>query len=188
MLLSIQQKYLLNVIQKLGCARREQLDRLFCPAFCADYPDTAEKVIGASLRRLRTTCQQLRETDGVFHLTNTKPDSDLLEAIDVMIELSRSNPLDFRRAEPPVLLRFSVQEFMVRRFAILRHGAVLDVPRFGVYERVILLFDGWGQARPLPVSNKQFVAVRQGAGSHRYFALGGSQGGSYYAQKENSTE
>lgn len=187
MVLTSQQKYLLNVIQKLGCARREQLYRLFCPAFCVDNPDATEAVAGAALHRLRMTCQQLRETDGVFHLTNTKPDGDLLEAIDVMIELSRSKPLDFRRADPPVLLRFSVQEYKVRRFAILRHGAVLDVPRFGSHERVILLFDGRGQAQPLPVSNKQFVAVRQGDGSHRYFALGGAQGGSYYAQKENST-
>ena len=187
MLLSIQQKYLLNVIQKLGCARREQLYRLFCPAFCVDNPDVTEAVAGAALHRLRTTCQQLRETDGVFHLTNTKPDGDLLETIDVMIELSRSKPLDFRRAEPPVLLWFSVQEYKVRRFAILRHDAVWDIPRFGSHERVILLFDGRGQAQPLPVSNKQFVAVRQGDGSHRYFALDGGQGGLRYAQKENST-
>ncbi len=187
MLLSIQQKYLLNVIQKLCFARREQLYRLFCPVFCADNPDATEAVAGAALHRLRTTCQQLRETDGVFHLTNTKPDSNLLEAIDVMIELSQAKPLDFRWAEPPVLLRFSVQEFMVRRFAILRHGDVLDVPRFGAYERVILLFDGQGQAHPLPVSNKQFIAVRQSDGSHRYFATDGTQGGCIYAQKENST-
>lgn len=187
MILTMQQKYLLNVIQRLGCVRREQLYQLFCPLFCADSPNTAEAVAGAALHRLRTTCQQLRETDDILHLTNAKPDRDLLEAIDVMIELSQASPLDFRRDEPPVLLRFSVQEFKVRRFAVVHGGTALDVLHFGSHERVILLFDGQGQAQPLPVSNKQFFAVRQDDGSHRYFAADGAQGGYIYAQKENNT-
>lgn len=185
MLLSIQQKYLLNVLQKLGCARQEQLYRLFRPVFCADDPNVTEKVAGAALHRLRSTCQQLRETDGVFHLTNITPDSGLLEAVDVMIELSEGSPLDFSRAEAPVLLRFSVQEQKVRRFCVLS-GGVTEPPQFKSRERVIRLFDGQGEARPLPVSNKQFFAVRQGDGSHRYFAADGAEGGLNHAKKENN--
>ena len=173
MLMSTQQKYLLNVLQKLGCARKEQLIRLFGPEFCAENPGKTEEVGGAALRRLRCCCQQLRETGGVYYLTNAKPDALTLEAIDVMIELSKARPLDYHRDKAPVLLRFSVQEQKVRRFIIAEYGADLTGLRFGPHDRFVLLFDGQGQAQPLPVSNKQFFAVRQENGSHRYFAANG---------------
>ena len=173
MVFSTQQKYLLGVLEKLGCARKGQLIDLFRPQFCAEQPEKAEEVGGAALHRLRCCCQQLRETEGVYHLTNAKPDTATLEAIDVMIELTKAQPLDFRKEKTPALLRFSVQEQKVRRFIVAEYGADLSHLRLGPYDRIILLFDGQGQAQPLPVSNKQFFAVRQENGSHRYFAANG---------------
>ena len=173
MILTTQQKYMLGVIQKLGCARKDQLIALFRPEFCAEHPEAAEEVGGAALHRLRCCCQQLRESGGVYHLTNAKPDERKLEAIDVMIELTKAKPLDFRRCKAPVLLRFTVQEQKVRRFVVAAYGTEPSGLDLCPYERIILLFDGQGQAQPLPVSNKQFFAVRQESGTHRYFAASG---------------
>lgn len=170
MLLTIQQKYLLTALRKLGGARRDQLVALFRPAFCAQKPESADWIAGTALHRLQST-NQLRESEGVYYLTNAPPTDDVLEAIDVMLDLSQAQPLDFQRGREPVLLRFSVQEQKVRRFVVARHGVESDDLNLGAYERVILLFDGQGKGQPLPVSNKQFYAIRQEGGTHRYYAV-----------------
>lgn len=169
MLLTTQQKYLLAALRKLGGARKDQLVVLFRPVFCARKPDSADWIAGTALHRLQCT-NQLRESEGVYYLTNAPPD-DVLEAIDVMLDLSQAKPLDFQRGEAPALLRFSVQEQKVRRFVVARHGVDSEDLRLGAHERVILLFDGQGKGQPLPVSNKQFYAVRQEGGTHRYYAV-----------------
>ena len=173
MLLSTQQKYLLGVIQKLGCVRKDQLIALFQPAFCAENPGAAEEIGGAALHRLRCCCQQLRETEGIYHLTNEVPNARILEAIDIMIDLTMAKPLDFRRGHDQMLLRFTLQEQKVRRFIVAEYGTKPSELEIGTYDRIILLFDGQGQAQPLLVSNKQFFAVRQENGKHRYFAANG---------------
>ena len=172
MLLSKQQTYMLETIQKLGCVRKDQLIALFRLEFCAEDPEAAERVEGSALHRL-CSCRQVWESADVYHMDNTKPNERVLEAIDVMIELAKAKPLDFHGEKAPALLRFSVQEQKVRRFIVAEHGADPAELQLGAHERIILLFDGRGQARPLSVSNKQFFAVRQENGMHRYFAANG---------------
>ena len=173
MILTVQQKFMLTAIQSLGCVREDQLVTLFRPAFCAEHPNAAERVAGAALYRLRCCCQQIRQADGVWHMSNAKGDAQMLEAIDVMLELSGARPLNFQKAKRPALLRFTVQEQKVRRFAVAAYEEELTDLQLGPYDRVILLFDGQGQAQPLSVSNKQFFAVRQENGTHRFFAADG---------------
>ena len=66
-----------------------------------------------------------------------------------------------------------MQEQKVRRFVVATYEEELTDLQLGPYDRVILLFDGQGQAQPLSVSNKQFFAVRQENGTHRFFAADG---------------
>ena len=172
MILSEQQKFMLAAIQRLGCVRRDQLVALFRPAFCAESPGAEESVADSALYRLRCCCQQVRVSNDVWRMSNAKENRLLLEAVDVMIELSGAKPLDYQKAQPPALLRFAVQEQKIRRFVVAACGEDLTDLRLGPYDRVILLFDGRGQAQPLAVSNKQFFAVRQENGTHRYFAAG----------------
>ena len=94
MLLSKQQTYMLETIQKLGCVRKDQLIALFRLEFCAEDPEAAERVGGSALHRL-CSCRQVRESADVYHMDNTKPNERVLEAIDVMIELAKAKPLDF---------------------------------------------------------------------------------------------
>ena len=177
MILSAQQKFMLAAIQRLGCVRRDQLVASFRPAFCAKSPGVEERVADSALYRLRCCCQQVRVSNGVWHMSNAKENGQLLEAVDVMIELSGAKPLDYQKTQPPALLRFTVQEQKIRRFVVAACGEDLTDLRLGPYDRVILLFDGRRQAQPLAVSNKQFFAVRQKNGTHRYFAANGYEGG-----------
>lgn len=173
MVLSKQQKYLKGVIESLGCAREDQLVALLRAELCSGDPNAAEDVTEAALRRLRCCWQQLRAENGVYHMTNVRPDDRALEAVDVMIELSKAKPLCVHREKAPKLLRFSIQEQKVRRFLIAEYGASPEELQPEAHERIVLLFDAQGQAQPLSVSNKQFFAVRQEDGSHRFFAADG---------------
>ena len=122
MILSEQQKFMLAAIQRLGCVRRDQLVALFRPAFCAASPGAEEGVVDSALYRLRCCCQQVRVSNGVWSMSNAKENQQLLEAVDVMIELSGAKPLDYQKAQPPALLRFTVQEQKIRRFVVAAYG------------------------------------------------------------------
>lgn len=186
MIRSAQQDFLMSAIRRLGCVREDQLVALFGPEFCTERPDLTRQIATSALHRLRYCCGELRQTGSVYHLPQAKIDRRFLESVDVMLELSKDKPLDFRRGEPPSLLRFSVQEQKVRNFIVAENGALLPEEMLPPHTRIILLFDGQGPAKPLPVSNKQFFAVRQDNGTHRYFAGTAGKGGIDYAEKESS--
>ena len=171
MLMTKQQVYLLDVVRRLGCIRHAQLTALFLPAFCAAKPEAAARVVSSAMRQLTTLSGEVTETDGVYHLPQSPPDDRMLEAIDVMLELTGGKPAGFFATAPPLLLRFSVGGEKERSFAVLPQGIVPQVEQITPSERLILLFDGQGQVEALPVSNKQFYALRQEDGTHRFFAL-----------------
>ena len=73
-----------------------------------------------------------------------------------------------------MLLRFAIQsEKSYSVFLVAKAADRLPENVIAPEDRIILLFDGQGQPKALPVSNKQFFAVRQGDGTHRFFAPGG---------------
>ena len=173
MVLSKQQRYFKNVIESLGCVREDQLIKLFRPAFCPLRPDKAEEIATSALHGLLHCDNTVRQTGKIYHTRKAKVSERILEAIDVMLELSDARPLNFQAESPPILLRFSIQEKKVRVFIVAEHGAQLPREAIGEHDRIVLLFDAQGQAQPLSVSNKQFFAVRQGDGSHRFYAANG---------------
>ena len=170
MVLSKQQKYFKAVIESLGYAREDQLIELFRPAFCPLRPDKAEEIATSALHGLLHCDNTVRQTGKIYHTRKAKVSERILEAIDVMLELSVARPLSFQAESPPILLRFSIQEKKVRVFIVAEHGAQLPREAIGEHDRIVLLFDAQGQAQPLSVSNKQFFAARQGDGSHRFYA------------------
>ena len=176
MLLSNQQKYLLEVLETLGGATLRQLTDLLRPVFCAEKPEVAPRIVHAAIRQMSLCNVDLCRDGELVFLPGRRPREDLLEAIDVMLQLSEANPLSYACGKPPILLRFSVQEQKVRTFAVIHSAVDVYGSEFHQTERIILLFDGRDKAPVLPVSNKQFVAVRQEDGTHRFFAVdGGSQ-------------
>ena len=174
MLLTNQQRFLLEWLQMLGGARIDQLAALLRPVFCTHKPEIARGLTDSALAQLRHCNVELRREGELCWLPAEKPDALLLEAIDVMLELSDSVPLSAQRGEPPILLRFCVQEPKLRQFAVTLPRAELGMVRFQPKERIILLTDGGQALQGLPAANKQFYAVRQEDGTHRFFALDGT--------------
>lgn len=175
MVLTKQQRYLKGVIESLGCIREDQLIALFRPAFCQRRPDKAEHITASALHSLLYCDRELRREGSIWHTRRTVINAGVLEAIDVMLELSDSRPIGFCAGNDPVLLRFQVQEKIVRSFLVAAYGARLSQDDLAEGERIVLLFDGQGRAQPLSVSNKQFFAVRQSDGTHCFFAAGGQE-------------
>ena len=173
MLLTNQQKFLLDVLERLGCVRERQLVSLIRPAFCQRRPDIASVLVTSSMRQLMRGNFNIRKEGDVFLKRNAETNPALLEAVDVMLELSPDTPRSYRTA-PPALLRFSVQEDKsLAAFLVARYGDDLARMELKPEERIILLFDGLGRPTPLPVPNKHFFAVRLETGKHRFFALDG---------------
>lgn len=173
MLVTNQQKLALEVLESLGGVRIDQLAAFLRPVFCAERPDIAPRLAAALIRQMRLRNMELCEEDDLVYLPKRKPEPALLEAVDVMLELSDEAPVNYRLGRHPILLHFSVQEQKVRLFIVAKCGADLSAVELHHTERIILLFDGQSQAQALPVSNKQFYAVRQSGGKHRFFALNG---------------
>ena len=86
----------------------------------------------------------------------------LLESVDVMLELSADAPSSYRTGTPPAPLRFSVPDSnSPGAFLVTRYGD--DAARMEpvAEERIILLFDGRGQADPLPVLSRRQAGKRK---------------------------
>lgn len=172
-LLTNQQKLLMEVLEILGGARLDQLAALLRPVFCLNKPEIALRLTESAIRQMRCGNITIDWEDDLVFLPGRKPAPHLLEAIDVMLELSGGNPQGYWCGKPPIILRFSVQEQKARLFAVTISGADLTGADFNRAERIILLSNGKEQMRPLPVSNRQFIAVRQRDGLHRFFAVDG---------------
>jgi hypothetical protein len=172
-LLTNQQKFLLDVLERLECVRERQLVSLIRPAFCRRRPDIASVLVTSSMRQLMRGNFNIHKEGDVFLRRNAETNPALLEAVDVMLELS-SDALSSYRTAPPALLRFSVQEDKsLAAFLVARYGDDPARMELNPEERIILLFDGRGRPTPLLVPNKHFFAVRLETGKHRFFALDG---------------
>ena len=176
MLITKQQKFLLRALERVGGLREAQMISLIRPVFCAEKPDVAPQVVAAALRQFSNCNVELRDDGGVIRLQGTeRPNGKLLDAVDVMLQLAGTGLADYWRGNPPVLLRFCVQAQKVRTFSVAVYGQGVFTAAFPPHERIILLFDGQGQPQALPVSNKQFIAVRQENETYRFFALDGKK-------------
>ena len=173
MLSTNQQKFLLDILKRLGCVRESQLISLIRPVFCRQRPDIAPTLVASSMRQLLRGDFGLRQEGDVFLGRSSEANPTLLESVDVMLELSADAPTSYRTV-PPALLRFSVPDRnSPGAFLVARYGDDPGLMDLTPEERMILLFDGRGRPEPLPVSNKQFFAVRLESGKHRFFALDG---------------
>lgn len=100
----------------------------------------------------------------------------LLEAIDVMLELTDGAPLDFSAGQPPILLRFTTDGARIGLFAVLHASSVrrildgaLPVPAFDGSERVVVMLDSAAPPDGFAVPGKCFYAKRQEGGCHRFY-------------------
>ena len=169
MLLTKQQKYLLAVLEKLGCAEQRQLAALLQKMFAFSFLDDAVRVTNACVRQMPMG-GLLQISNGLVTQTGGQPSPQQIEAIDVMLELSAAQPESFYAVDQHILLRFSLGEASFKQFVIVSGS---DPPPEHEIRRdeknIILLPDG---IRPEAFSYTRPVifAIRQESGTHRFFA------------------
>ena len=169
MLLSIQQRYILDVLRELKCLRRRQLQALVQGKF--REIEITDRRMDAMLRQLRAGCG-LRLDGEWISLSEIPLNHRRLEAIDVMLELSECRPQDFSaRCQSPELLRFALDGASLRLFTV----ATLSDPLRGAWTardspgRMVWISDSGTAPTGLALPPKQFFAARQPDGSHRFY-------------------
>ena len=176
MILTTHQKFVLDTLKKLGCVRQRQLHVLVRERFRQSDLEITRARMDAMLRQMRMGTADVRLDDELVWLSQYEPNYRRLEAIDVMIELTRGKAQNFSaRLEPPCLLRFAFGEnnglklFTVAS-ADISPPELLEQAR---KERVIWISDGGAPPKGLTLPPKHFFAARQSDGSHRFYGSNG---------------
>ena len=170
MLLSIQQKFILDTLRKLGCVRQRQLHALVRGRF--RELDISEARTEVMLRQLRMGVGDIRLDGGLVYLSGVEPNAVRLEAIDVMLELAEGAPEDFTvKLKRPRLLRFSLGGSSLRLFtvALLTHAADIRLMERDKLERIVWISPSGVVPEGLALPPKAFFAARQEDGLHRFY-------------------
>ena len=180
MLLTLQQRYVLNLLRQLKCLRQDQAGLLMRRAFPRrDGRELSTSAADTILCQLRHCTSDVLMEDGLVRLASAKPNVQRLEAVDVMLELTdgRVQNISLGR-EPPVLLRFVSGGERLRLFTISDLDAVLPQTLSDIFrqksERLIWISGSGHAPERLFLPPGHFFAARQEDGSHRFYSGDGS--------------
>ena len=169
MLLTKQQKYLLAMLEQLGCAEQRQLAALLRKTFAFSSLDDAVRVTGACMRQMQMG-GLLRITDSLVSLCGEQAVPQRIEAIDVMLELSAAQPEDFYAVDKHTLLRFSLGEPSFKQFVIVSGSDPPQEHEIRQDEKIIVLLPDGIRPETFPYTRPVIFAIRQENGTHRFFA------------------
>lgn len=169
MLLTKQQKYLLAVLTKLGCAEQRQLAALLQKTFAFSSLDDAVRVTGACVRQMQMG-GLLQISNGLVTRTGGQPSPQQIEAIDVMLELSAAQPESFYAVDQHILLRFSLGEPSFKQFVIVSGSDPPPERELRQEEKIIVLLPDSIRPETFPYTRPVIFAIRQENGTHRFFA------------------
>ena len=169
MLLTKQQKYLLAMLEQLGCAEQRQLAVLLQKTFAFSSLDDAVRVTNACVRQMKMG-GLLQIADNIVTRTGAQPSTQRLEAIDVMLELSAAQPEDFYAVDKHTLLRFSLGEPSFKQFVIVSGSDPPPEHEIRQDEKIIALLPDGIRPETFPYTKPVIFAIRQGNGTHRFFA------------------
>ena len=169
MLLTKQQKYLLAVLDKLGCAEQRQLVALLQKTFAFSSLDDAVRVTGACVRQMQMG-GLLQISDGLITQTGGQLNTQRIEAIDVMLELSAAQPEDFFAVDKHTLLRFSLGEPSFKQFVIVSGSDPPPEHEIRQDEKIIALLPDSIKPEAFSYTRPVIFAIRQENGIHRFFA------------------
>lgn len=176
MLLSVQQKYILESLRKLGCVRQDQLHALVRGKFQRPDFEISEARMTAMLRQLRSGLGDFHVDGNFVYLARDQPDAARLEAIDVMLELSEGALQGFNvRVDSPRLLRFALDGDKLKLFSVAKLARVFEPQQLQREwsERIVWICDGGTPPEGLALPPKHFFAARQADGSHRFYGSNG---------------
>ena len=169
MLLTKQQKYLLAVLEKLGCAEQRQLAALLQKTFAFSSLDDAVRVTGACVRQMQMG-GLLQISNGLVTRTGGQPSPQQIEAIDVMLELSAAQPESFYAVDQHIRLRFSLGEPSFKQFVIVSGSDPPPERELRQEEKIIVLLPDSIRPETFPYTRPVIFAIRQENGTHRFFA------------------
>ena len=169
MLLTKQQKYLLAVLEKLGCAEQRQLAALLQKIFAFSSLDDAVRVTGACVRQMQMG-GLLQISDNIVSHCGERAVSQQIEAIDVMLELSAAQPDDFYAVDRHTLLRFALGEPSFKQFVIVSGSDPPQEHEIRQDEKIIVLLPDDIRPETFPYTRPVIFAIRQENGTHRFFA------------------
>ena len=169
MLLTKQQKYLLAVLEKLGCAEQRQLAALLQKMFAFSSLDDAVRVTNACARQMQMG-GLLQISDGLVSPCGKQAFSQRIEAIDVMLELSAAQPDDFYAVDRHTLLRFSLGKPSFKQFVIVSGSDPPPEYEIRQEEKIIVLLPNGAKPEIFPYTRPVIFAIRQENGTHRFFA------------------
>ena len=176
MLLSVQQKYILEALRKLGCVKRNQLYALVRGKFQRPDFEISEARMTAMLRQLRSGLGDFHVDGNFVYLARDQPDTARLEAIDVMLELSEGAPQNFSvKLESPRLLRFGLGGDKLTLFSVAQLSHISDpqLVQRERSERIVWISDSGTPSEGLALPPKHFFAARQADGSHCFYGSNG---------------
>ena len=169
MLLTKQQKYLLAVLEKLGCAEQRQLAALLQKTFAFSSFDDAVRVTGACVRQMQMG-GLLHIADNIVTQVGEQPAAQQIEAIDVMLELSAAQPENFYAVDRHILLRFSLGEPSFKQFIIVSGSDPPPEREIRQDEKIIVLLPDSIRPETFPYTRPVIFAIQQRNGTHRFFA------------------
>lgn len=169
MLLTKQQKYLLAVLEKLGCAEQRQLAALLQKTFAFSSIDDAVRVTNACVRQMQMG-GLLQIADNIVAQVGEHPAAQRIEAIDVMLELSAAQPESFYAVDQHILLRFSLGEPSFKQFVIVSGSDPPPEHEIRQDEKIIALLPDSIKPEAFSYTRPVIFAIRQESGTHRFFA------------------
>lgn len=169
MLLTKQQKYLLTVLEQLGCAEQRQLAALLQKTFAFSSHEDAVRVTNACVRQMQMG-GLLQISNGLVTQTGGQPSPQQIEAIDVMLELSAAQPESFYAVDQHILLRFSLGEPSFKQFVIVSGSDPPPERELRQEEKIIVLLPDSIRPETFPYTRPVIFAIRQENGTHRFFA------------------
>ena len=169
MLLTKQQKYLLAVLEQLGCAEQRQLAALLQKIFAFSSLDDAVRVTGACVRQMQMG-GLLQISDGLITQTGGQLNTQRIEAIDVMLELSAAQPESFYAVDQHILLRFSLGEPSFKQFVIVSGSDPPPEHEIQQDKKIIALLPDSIKPEAFSYTRPVIFAIRQENGTHRFFA------------------
>ena len=169
MLLTKQQKYLLAVLEKLGCAEQRQLAALLQKTFAFSSLDDAVRVTNACVRQMQMG-GLLQIADGIVTRTGGNPITQRIEAIAVMLELSAAQPESFYAVDKHILLRFALGEPSFKQFVIVSGSDPPPEHEIRQDEKIIALLPNSIKPEAFSYTRPVIFAIRQESGTHRFFA------------------
>ena len=169
MLLTKQQKYLLAVLEQLVCAEQRQLAALLQKTFAFSSIGDAMRVTGACVRQMQMG-GLLQISDGLITQTGGQLNTQRIEAIDVMLELSAAQPESFYAVDKHTLLRFSLGEPSFKQFVIVSGSDPPPEREIRQDEKIIALLPDSAKLEKFSYTRPVIFAIRQENGTHRFFA------------------